>query len=66
MQPFFVLIAACGFFSCERPTSVEFEHEEACIAFVEAFKRNKTPATCFERSTGRIVIDSFGRNWSSK
>lgn len=62
MTQFFVIVTFCGYFSCNDPKSYQFETEEACIQFVEAYRRGASAAaTCFDRKTGKIIRDSKGR-----
>lgn len=63
MTDFFVLVTFCGFFGCNPPQTHQFESAEACVEFVDAYRRNQvsSAATCFDRKTGKILADSKGR-----
>ena len=62
IAPFFALMSYCGIFSCSSRPAIDFENSAACVEFVQIIKRNNGLATCFDRATGKIVLDSLDRH----
>lgn len=63
MTDFFVLVTFCGYLGCNPSQRHDFPTAEACVEFVDAYRRNQvsSSATCFDRATGKILADSRGR-----